>query len=85
MIKPSTTTASNFNYPSDVTCVSRMFVRVALYLTVTHCTCSTTNRIESCERCRTLPERVCPRILSLESVDYFGKSDYFSGRKKGQT
>ena len=32
--------------------------------------------------CRTFPERVGPRILSLESVDYFGTSDYFSGRKK---
>ena len=28
------------------------------------------------------PERVGPRILSLESVDYFRTSDYFSGRKK---
>ena len=26
--------------------------------------------------------RVGPRILSLESVDYFGTSDYVSGRKK---
>ena len=28
------------------------------------------------------PERVGPRILSLESVDYFGTTDHFSGRKK---
>ena len=27
-------------------------------------------------------ERVGPRILSLESVDYFGTTDHFSGRKK---
>ena len=31
---------------------------------------------------RAFPERVGPRILSLESVDYFGKTDHFSGRKK---
>ena len=31
---------------------------------------------------RAFPERVGPRILSLESVDYFGTTDYFSGRKK---
>ena len=30
---------------------------------------------------RAFPERVGPRIrLSLESFDYFGTSDYFSGR-----
>ena len=28
------------------------------------------------------PERLGPRILSLESVDYFRASDYFSGRRK---
>ena len=28
------------------------------------------------------PERVGPRILSLESVDYFGTTDHVSGRKK---
>ena len=28
---------------------------------------------------------VGPRILSLESVDYFGTSDYDSGRKKEQS
>ena len=33
-------------------------------------------------RCRVFSERVGPRILSLESVDYFGTSEYFSGRKK---
>ena len=26
---------------------------------------------------RALPERVGPRILSLESVDYFGTSDHY--------
>ena len=31
---------------------------------------------------RAIPERVGPRILSLESVDYFGTTDHFSGRKK---
>ena len=31
---------------------------------------------------RAFPERDGPRILSLESVDYFGTTDYFSGRKK---
>ena len=33
-------------------------------------------------RCRVFSERVGPRILLLESVDYFGTSEYFSGRKK---
>ena len=32
-------------------------------------------------RFRAFPERVCPRILSLESVDYFGTSEHFGGRK----
>ena len=31
---------------------------------------------------RAFPERVGPRILSLESVDYFETTDHFSGRKK---
>ena len=31
---------------------------------------------------RAFPERVGSRILSLESVDYFGTTDRFSGRKK---
>ena len=34
---------------------------------------------------RAFPERVGPRIVLLESVDYFGTSDYFSGRIKGIT
>ena len=40
------------------------------------------HRIESCERSRAFPERVGPRILSLQNVDYLGTSDYFSSRKK---
>ena len=28
------------------------------------------------------PEQVGPRVLLLESVDYFGTSEYFSRRKK---
>ena len=32
--------------------------------------------------CRAFPERVGLRILSLESVHYFGTTDHFSGRKK---
>ena len=28
------------------------------------------------------PKRVGPQILLLESIDYFGTSDNFSGRKK---
>ena len=28
------------------------------------------------------PEQVGPRILSLESVDYFGTTDHFNGQKK---
>ena len=31
---------------------------------------------------RAFPKRAGPRILSLESVDYFRTSDHFSGRKK---
>ena len=31
---------------------------------------------------RAFLERVSPRILSLERVDYFGTTDHFSGRKK---
>ena len=31
---------------------------------------------------RAFPERVGPRILSFEGVDYCRISDYFSGRKK---
>ena len=31
---------------------------------------------------RAFPERVGPRILSLESVDYLGTTDHLSGRKK---
>ena len=31
---------------------------------------------------RAFPKRFGPRILSLESVDYFGTTDHFSGRKK---
>ena len=31
---------------------------------------------------RAFPERVGPRILSLESVDYFATTDHFFGRKK---
>ena len=30
-------------------------------------------------------ERVGPRILLLESIDYFGTSNYFSGQKKKGT
>ena len=33
-------------------------------------------------RFRAFPDRVGPRLLSLESVDYFGTSEQFSGRKK---
>ena len=36
----------------------------------------------SCMFCEAFPERVGLRILSLESIDYFGTSEYFSGRKK---
>ena len=33
-------------------------------------------------RFKTFPERVGPQILSLESVDYFGTTEHFSGQKK---
>ena len=38
--------------------------------------------IKICERCRVFRERVGPQILSLENIDYFGTSEYFSGPKK---
>ena len=58
-----------------------MFILVALYLNIAHSTCSTScpynrNPISS------FSERVGPRIISLENVDYFGTINYFSGRKK---
>ena len=31
---------------------------------------------------RAFPEQVSPRNVSLESIDYFGTSEHFSGRKK---
>ena len=31
---------------------------------------------------RAFPEHVSPRIVSLESIDYFGTSEHFSGPKK---
>ena len=34
------------------------------------------------KRCRAFPERVSPRTLSLESIDYIGTREYFSGKKK---
>ena len=34
------------------------------------------------ERCRAFPERVGSRILSLESDDFFGTSEYFSVERK---
>ena len=34
---------------------------------------------------RAFPEKVGPRILSLESVEYFRTSDYFSGKNKEQS
>ena len=42
-------------------------------------------REDQCERCRAFPERVGPRILLLESVNYFGASEYLSGRKKDES
>ena len=34
---------------------------------------------------RDFPERDSPRTLSLESFDYFGTTEYFSGRKKEES
>ena len=34
------------------------------------------------KRCWAFPEQVGPQILSLESIVYFGTSDYFGGRKQ---
>ena len=40
------------------------------------------NRGVTTKRCRTFPERVSPRTLSLESIDYIGTREYLSGKKK---
>ena len=42
----------------------------------------TKRRKYKCKRCRAFPEQVGSQFLWLESVDYFGTSEYFSGRKK---
>ena len=34
------------------------------------------------QRCRASLEQIGPQTRSLESVDYFGTSEYFSGEKK---
>ena len=39
---------------------------------------------ESFKMRTTFPEPVGPRILLLESVDYFGTSEHFIGRKKNR-
>ena len=36
------------------------------------------------QRCRTFPGRVDPRILLLESVDYFGTSECFTENFDGK-
>ena len=36
-------------------------------------------------RFRAFLERVCPQILLLESVDYFGISEHFGGRNKEES
>ena len=33
---------------------------------------------------RAFPEQVGPRILSLETFDYFETSEYFSGQRKNK-
>ena len=38
------------------------------------------NRAVTRKRCRAFPERVSPRTLSLESIDYIGTREYFSGK-----
>ena len=71
----------------NVTYVSRsnVFIWVALNLTIRalylqHFMSTHVHRIEI--PYRVFPEWVGPRILLLESVDYFGTTDHFSGRKK---
>ena len=66
-------------------CVMDVFIRVAftwLYnaLYLQHFMSFHIHRIEIPHRA--FPERVGPRILLLESVDYFRASDYFSDRNK---
>ena len=73
LLLEATSTTPNWSY----VCVTDVFIWVALYLTITHSTC-----ITSCAY-RAFLEQVGPWILLLESVDYFGTSDYFSGLIKG--
>ena len=39
-------------------------------------------RKDWCEKCRAFPGQVSLRILSLESIDFFGTSEYSSAKKK---
>ena len=36
-------------------------------------------------RYTTFPDWVCPRILLVERVDYFGTSEHFGGQKKEES
>ena len=45
----------------------------------THCVTEAMHVLRRKLRFRALLKRVCPQILSLESVDYFGTSELFGG------
>ena len=47
-----------------------------------HCMTKAMNVLQKKLRFRAFLERVCPQILLLESIDYFGTSEHFGGRKK---
>ena len=64
-------------HPNVTLCVTDVFIRVALKLTIRALYLQHFMSIEY----RAFPEWVGPRILSLGSVDYFGTTDHFSGRK----
>ena len=44
-----------------------------------HCVTEATHVLRRKLRFRALLKRVCPQILSLESVDYFGTSELLGG------
>ena len=59
-----------------------MFIRVAFELDLPCILLAVLHILRIEISYRAFPERVGPSILSLESVDYFGTTDHFSGRKK---
>ena len=49
------------------------------------CVTAATHVLRRKLRFRAFPDRDCPQILSLESIDYFGTSEHFGGQKKEES